>query len=315
MYDIPLQPTSYEVWMQKYQLKNAKQEPVDETPDDTLRRVARALAEQENEPDKWEELFYDAMKRGATPAGRILANAGAFEYKSGTSTINCTVSTKVGDSMEGILDAVKEAGVTLSAGCGIGYEFSTLRPRGSFVQGAGANTSGPLSFMDIFDSMCFTVSSAGGRRGAQMATFAVWHPDVKDFIQAKRQNGRLRQFNVSLLIDDEFMEAVKSNSEYPLVFPMKQSEINKGVHDRNTETYHKKRMWDLEYCKEQDYIIDDNDNLVCKVYERVNARDLWNTIMVSTYDFAEPGFLLIDRINEMNPNYFCENIRATNPCG
>ena len=149
-----------------------------------------------------------ALRRGAIPAGRITSNAGALEHKPATSTINCTVSGTIEDSMDGILEKVHEAGLTLKAGCGIGYEFSTLRPRGAFVAGAGAYTSGPMSFMDIYDKMCFTVSSAGGRRGAQMGTFDVSHPDVKDFIRAKREDGRLRQFNLSLLITDGFMEAV-----------------------------------------------------------------------------------------------------------
>ena len=122
--------------------------------------------------------------------------------------------------MDGILDKVHEAGLTLKAGCGIGYEFSTLRPKGAFVAGAGAYTSGPMSFMDIYDKMCFTVSSAGGRRGAQMGTFDVSHPDAKDFIRAKREDGRLRQFNLSLLITDGFMQAVDTDADWPLVFPV-----------------------------------------------------------------------------------------------
>src|SRR5690554_6843991 len=153
-----------------------------------------------------------------------MSNAGAEKYKPATSLINCTVSQIVKDSMEGVLDSNVQAGMTLKAGCGIGYEFSTLRPKGSFVSGAGAYTSGPLSFMDIFDAMCFTVSSAGGRRGAQMGTFDISHPDVADFIRAKRENGRLRQFNLSCLITDEFMQAVKRNGSWDLVFPASQQE-------------------------------------------------------------------------------------------
>ena len=148
------------------------------------------------------------MECGAYPAGRIISNAGASKYKPATSTINCTVSGTIEDSMTGILGSVHQAGLTLKAGCGIGYEFSTLRPSGAYVAGAGATTSGPLSFMDIFDRTCFTVSSAGGRRGAQMATFDVSHPDVLEFIKAKREDGRLRQFNLSLLISEEFINCV-----------------------------------------------------------------------------------------------------------
>ena len=169
--------------------------------------------------EHWYERFLWALRRGAIPAGRITSNAGALEHKPATSTINCTVSGTIRDSMDDILEKVHEAGLTLKAGCGIGYEFSTLRPRGAYVSGAGAYTSGPLSFMDIYDKMCFTVSSAGGRRGAQMGTFDVGHPDVMDFIRAKREDGRLRQFNLSLLVTDEFMQAVKHDPDWPLAFP------------------------------------------------------------------------------------------------
>ena len=162
--------------------------------------------------EHWYERFLWALRRGAIPAGRVTSNAGAQEHKPATSTINCTVSGTIRDSMDDILDKVHEAGLTLKAGCGIGYEFSTLRPRGAYVSGAGAYTSGPLSFMDIYDKMCFTVSSAGGRRGAQMGTFDVGHPDAMEFIRAKREDGRLRQFNLSLLVTDEFMQAVREDA-------------------------------------------------------------------------------------------------------
>ena len=174
--------------------------------------------------EHWYERFLWALRRGAIPAGRVTSNAGALEHKPATSTINCTVSGTIHDSMDDILKKVHEAGLTLKAGCGIGYEFSTLRPRGAYVSGAGAYTSGPLSFMDIFDKMCFTVSSAGGRRGAQMGTFDVGHPDAMEFIRAKRESGRLRQFNLSLLITDEFMQAVREDREWKLAFPTAQTE-------------------------------------------------------------------------------------------
>jgi ribonucleoside-diphosphate reductase alpha chain len=311
MNNVELQQTSYEIWEKKYQLKDEHQHPVDITIEDTYNRVATALAEPENNKEYWKEKFAWALCNGATPAGRIMSNAGAGQYKPATSLINCTVSQIVGDSMQDILDSVMQAGMTLKAGCGIGYEFSTLRPRGAFVSGAGANTSGPLTFMDIFDSMCFTVSSAGGRRGAQMGTFAVWHPDVEDFIKAKREDGRLRQFNLSLLIDDEFMAAVKADEKYNLVFPVKQSEIDRGL--VKAETVYKKRFWEKKYCAKQDYIVNDEDMILCKVYKQIEAKELWDTMMRSTYDYSEPGFLLIDRINEYNNNWFCEEIRATNP--
>lgn len=313
MKHIDLQQTSYEIWGKKYQLKDEHQQPVDLSIEDTYNRVATALAEPEQDKEYWKEKFAWALRNGATPAGRIMSNAGAGKYKPATSLINCTVSQIVGDGMQDILDSVMQAGMTLKAGCGIGYEFSTLRPKGAFVSGAGAHTSGPLTFMDIFDSMCFTISSAGGRRGAQMGTFAVWHPDVEDFIKAKREDGRLRQFNLSLLIDDEFMAAVKAEGKYNLVFPVKQSEVDRDL--VKAETVYKKRFWEKEYCLKQDYIINDEDMLLCKVYKQIEAKELWDTMMRSTYDYSEPGFLLIDRINEYNNNWFCEEIRATNPCG
>ena len=206
--EVPFQAVSLDIWDKKYRLKNKQGEPIDQQIDDTFKRVARALADTEENDEKrafWYDKFLWALRRGAIPAGRIISNAGALEHKPSTSTINCTVSGIVEDSMNGILEKVHEAGLTLKAGCGIGYEFSTLRPKGAFVAGAGAYTSGPLSFMDIYDKMCFTVSSAGGRRGAQMATFDISHPDVADFIKAKREAGRLRQFNLSCLITREFM--------------------------------------------------------------------------------------------------------------
>src|SRR5689334_7469659 len=231
---IPIQPASHDIWDKKYRLKSKKGEPVDGTIDDTYKRVAKALAGAETTVEKqkyWYERFLWALRRGAIPAGRITSNAGALEHKPATSTINCTVSGTITDSMDGILDKVHEAGLTLKAGCGIGYEFSTLRPRGAYVSGAGAYTSGPLSFMDIYDKMCFTVSSAGGRRGAQMGTFDVSHPDVKEFIRAKREDGRLRQFNLSLLITDGFMKAVEDDSDWPLVFPINLKEKDETALD------------------------------------------------------------------------------------
>ncbi len=306
--EIPLQPASLDIWDKKYRLKTMAGDPIDRDIDDTYRRVARALAAVEPTPEKraeWYERFLWALQNGAIPAGRIISNAGALEHKPATSTINCTVSTTVPDSMDGILRAAHEAGLTLKAGCGIGYEFSTLRPKGAFVSGAGAYTSGPLSFMDIFDAMCFTVSSAGGRRGAQMATFDISHPDVAGFIRAKRQNGRLRQFNLSCLITDEFMQAVKADAPWDLVFPANASEYE------DTEARIVWRQWPTT----EGYITNSLGQVACKVYKTIPARRLWNLIMASTYDCAEPGFILIDRINEMNNNWFCENIRATNPCG
>ncbi len=220
--DIPFQPASLDIWGTKYRLVAKDGTVVDQTMDETYRRVARALADVEAPERRTEcyDRFVWALRHGAIPAGRIISNAGALAHKPATSTINCTVSGTIEDSMDDILEKVHQAGLTLKAGCGIGYEFSTLRPRGAYVSGAGAYTSGPLSFMDIYDKMCFTVSSAGGRRGAQMGTFDVGHPDVMEFIRAKREDGRLRQFNLSLLITDEFMTAVKDDAPWRLAFPV-----------------------------------------------------------------------------------------------
>lgn len=309
---IPMQPASTDIWDKKYRLKTKQGVAVDADIDGTYQRVARALAEAEATPEKqkyWNERFLWALRRGAIPAGRITSNAGALEHKPATSTINCTVSGTITDSMDGILEKVHEAGLTLKAGCGIGYEFSTLRPKGAFVAGAGAYTSGPMSFMDIYDKMCFTVSSAGGRRGAQMGTFDVSHPDVRDFIRAKREDGRLRQFNLSLLVTDGFMQAVDTDADWPLVFPLAEAEAHEVDLDNADQV-----VW-REWPQTAGYVTRDDGLVACKVYGTVRARHLWDMIMVSTYDYAEPGFILIDKVNEMNNNWWCETIRATNPCG
>ena len=311
---IPLQATSFDIWDSKYRLKKRDGTVVDRGIDETYRRVARAISEVENTDELralWHERFLWALRRGAIPAGRIVSNAGALEHKPATSTINCTVSGIVLDSMDDILNKVHEAGLTLKAGCGIGYEFSTLRPKGAYVSGAGAYTSGPLSFMDIYDRMCFTVSSAGGRRGAQMATYDVGHPDVLEFIRAKREDGRLRQFNLSLLITREFMQAVRDDAQWTLAFPLMKPEVEQEGIDLDDPESVVWRSWPVH----DEYVTNNLGKVACKVYQSVRARRIWDVIMSSTYDFAEPGFILIDEINDMNNNWFCENIRATNPCG
>lgn len=310
---IPFQDASLDIWDKKYRLVSKHGDPIDKSMDDTYRRVARALADVESpeQREHWYERFLWALRRGAIPAGRITSNAGAQEHKPATSTINCTVSGTIRDSMDDILDKVHEAGLTLKAGCGIGYEFSTLRPRGAYVSGAGAYTSGPLSFMDIYDKMCFTVSSAGGRRGAQMGTFDVGHPDAMEFIRAKRENGRLRQFNLSLLITDDFMHAVRNDLDWQLAFPILRKEYEADKPDLKDDTKFVWRDWPYN----ENFVVNETGLVACKIYKTLPARRMWDVIMTSTYDFAEPGFILIDRVNEMNNNWFCENIRATNPCG
>ena len=312
--DIGLQDASLDIWDRKYRLQDRAGKPVDRDIADTLKRVARALSDVEDTDSarkQWYQRFLWALQNGALPAGRIISNAGAGAYKPSTSTINCTVSGNITDSMDDILQKNHEAGMTLKAGCGIGYEFSTLRPRGAYVSGAGAYTSGPLSFMDIYDKMCFTVSSAGGRRGAQMGTFDIHHPDVIDFIRAKREDGRLRQFNLSLLITDEFIEAVKSNADWSLSFPLTAKEVAESAVDLDNNP---ELIW-RPFPVTKGYVSNNRGEVACRIYKTVPARRLWDMIMASTYDFAEPGFILIDRVNQMNNNWWLENIRATNPCG
>jgi ribonucleoside-diphosphate reductase alpha chain len=312
-FDIEHQAASVDIWDKKYRLKDFSGNPIDTDIDTTFQRVAKALAtvEKQNKQEEWNEKFLWALRSGAIPAGRIMSNAGAADYKPATSTINCTVSGLIQDSMTGILDKVTEAGLTLKAGCGIGYEFSTLRPKGAYVTGAGAFTSGPLSFMDIYDKTCFTVSSAGGRRGAQMGTFDVSHPDVEEFIRVKREDGRLRQFNLSLLITEEFIKAVREDAEWPLVFPLDPSLPESKEADLEDTT---QIVW-KDWVNTDGYLTNEEGQVACKVYKVIQARKLWDLIMSSTYDYAEPGFILIDKVNEMNNNWFEENIRATNPCG
>ncbi|MBF9019711.1 adenosylcobalamin-dependent ribonucleoside-diphosphate reductase [Rhodobacterales bacterium HKCCA1058] len=263
-------PIAEQIWDMKYRLKEADGTPIDRTVEDTWRRIARALASVEKDPAYWEEKFYEALEDFKyLPAGRITAGAGTGRS---VTLFNCFVMGTIPDSMSGIFDMLKEAALTMQQGGGIGYDFSTIRPKGADVKGVAADASGPLSFMDVWDSMCRTIMSAGSRRGAMMATMRCDHPDIEDFITAKSDAARLRMFNVSVLVTDAFMEAVKADGPWELVF----------------------------------------DN---KVYRTVQARDLWNQIMQSTYDYAEPGVIFIDRINQTNNLAYCETIAATNPCG
>ncbi len=263
-------PIAEQIWDMKYRLKKADGTVVDETVEDSWRRIARSLASVENDPAAWEDRFYGALEDFKyLPAGRITAGAGTDRS---VTLFNCFVMGTIPDSLAGIFDGLKEAALTMQQGGGIGYDFSTIRPKGADVKGVAADASGPLSFMDVWDAMCRTIMSAGSRRGAMMATMRCDHPDIQDFITAKSDAARLRNFNVSVLVTDAFMEAVKADKSWNLVFDG-------------------------------------------KVYHTVEARDLWNRIMRSTYDYAEPGVIFIDRINQLNNLYYCETIAATNPCG
>jgi ribonucleoside-diphosphate reductase alpha chain len=263
-------PIAEQIWDMKYRLKQADGTPVDGTIEDTWRRIARALAEVEAEPQVWEDRFYTALEDFKyLPAGRITAGAGTGRS---VTLFNCFVMGTIPDSMGGIFEMLKEAALTMQQGGGIGYDFSTIRPKGAGVKGVAADASGPLSFMDVWDAMCRTIMSAGSRRGAMMATMRCDHPDIEAFIGAKADAARLRMFNLSVLVTDAFMDAVKADGP-----------------------------WDLKF-----------DGTV---YRRVQARDLWNRIMKGTYDYAEPGVIFIDRINQANNLSYCETIAATNPCG
>ena len=261
---------SQQIWDMKYRLKAADGTPVDKAIEDSWRRVARALAEPEADKALWEQRFYEAMEDFRfLPAGRILAGAGTGRQ---VTLFNCFVMGTIPDDMSGIFTHLREAALTMQQGGGIGYDFSTLRPRGAPVKGVGADASGPLSFMDVWDAMCRTIMSAGYRRGAMMATLACDHPDIEAFIDAKREPGRLRMFNLSVLVSDAFMTAVKEDAPWELKF--------NGT-----------------------------------VFKSLPARALWDRIMQSTYAYAEPGVIFIDRVNRLNPLHYVETIRASNPCG
>jgi ribonucleoside-diphosphate reductase alpha chain len=263
-------PIAEAIWDMKYRFKEADGTPIDGSVEDTWRRIARALAEVENDPAKWEAEFYAALEGFRfLPAGRITAGAGTGRS---VTLFNCFVMGTIPDTMEGIFTSLKEAALTMQQGGGIGYDFSTIRPKGAEVKGVAADASGPLSFMDVWDAMCRTIMSAGSRRGAMMATMRCDHPDIEAFIEAKRDPARLRMFNLSVLVTDAFMAAVKVDGPWELAFGG-------------------------------------------RVYKTVEARDLWNKIMRSTFDYAEPGVIFIDRINAMNNLGYVETIAATNPCG
>ncbi len=262
-------PISRHIWDMKYRF-SPKAGGGDVSVEDSWRRVAKALAAPEKDADHWEKVFYGALEDFKfLPAGRILAGAGTARD---VTLFNCFVMGTIADTMGGIFESLKEAALTMQQGGGVGFDFSTLRPKGADVKGVGADASGPLSFMDVWDAMCRTIMSAGSRRGAMMATMRCDHPDIEDFIAAKGDAARLRMFNLSVLVTDEFMAAVKSDAP-----------------------------WDL--CFDQ------------KVYKTVQAPVLWDQIMRSTFDFAEPGVIFIDRINRLNNLAYCEDIAATNPCG
>ncbi len=263
---------SRQIWDLKYRLKGPGITAGDETIADTWARVAGAvsLAERPDQRALWRDRFLGILQDFRfLPAGRVLAGAGSGRA---VTLFNCFVMGTVPDDMAGIFDSLKEASLTMQQGGGIGHDFSTLRPKGAEVKRVGADASGPVSFMDVWDAMCRTIMSAGARRGAMMATLRCDHPDIETFIEAKRDRDRLRNFNLSVLVTDRFMQAVKNDEPWDLVF-------------------------------------------AGKIYRTVSARGLWDRIMASTYAYAEPGVIFIDRINERNNLWYAEKIAATNPCG
>ncbi len=262
---------SEDIWNRKYRYQGKANVSKDDSINSTLMRVANACAVNEKDPKKWEKKFADVLcNMEFIPGGRIIANAGTAREE--VTMFNCYVMNKIPDSIDGIFDTVKDSALTQKQGGGVGFDFSTIRPEGSHIRGCEAESSGPISFMQVLDSTCRTIMSAGQRRGAQMGVMRCDHPDIEKFIEAKRNNAQLQMFNLSVAITEEFMQAVKND-----------------------------RDWDLKFKNE--------------VFRTIKAKDLWEKIMKSTYDYAEPGFILIDKVNEMNNMHYAEEICATNPCG
>lgn len=286
-----LEPISETVWDIKYRYRRNK--VIDRTIQDTWRRIAKAVAKVEDPSHRshWQKQFYDILENFYfLPGGRIIAGAGT---KHTVTLFNCFVMP-VSDSLVGIFEALKESALTLQQGGGVGYDFSNLRPAGFPVQHAGAVASGPVSFMRIWNAMCATMLSTGARRGAMMGILRCDHPDIEEFITAKEDPKELRHFNVSVLVTDDFMQAVKENRDWELVFP---------VEDKTERDVVMKR-WSGS-----------GEKVPCRVIRRIKARDLWQKIIKSAYDYAEPGVVFEDTINRENNLWYCEWISATNPCG
>ncbi len=280
------------IWESKYALGDASGRG-EASIDETWRRVASSVASVEPQAREWSERFYRMLRDFRfLPGGRILAGAGTTHQ---VTLFNCFVMGRIEDSMDGIFTALKEGALTMQQGGGVGYDFSTLRPSGAAARHAGTVSSGPVSFMRIWDSMCETLLSTGNRRGAMMATLRCDHPDIETFIDAKRDPRELRNFNLSVLASDAFMGAVEQDRSWPLRFPLLPDETDGA--DGECE-------WPGQ-----------TGRVPCRIYREVRARDLWQRILRATYDMAEPGLLFIDRINRENNLHYAERIDATNPCG
>jgi ribonucleoside-diphosphate reductase alpha chain len=288
---------SQHIWNTKYRWREADTVH-EQSIQQTWRRVAHALADAEpNRQKQWEERFYEVLSGFKfLPAGRIMAGAGTQRH---VTLFNCFVMGVIEDSMDGIFDGLKEGALTMQQGGGVGYDFSTLRPRGTYAHSTGGIASGPVSFMRIWNTMCSTLLSTGYRRGAMMATLRCDHPDIEEFIQAKQESSELNHFNLSVQVFDEFMQAVHADDDWPLVFPA--TDLG-ASHRPNAETLN--RRWPGK-----------SEPVPCQVVKKIKSRELWNKIMRSTYDYAEPGVLFVDRVNQLNNLWYCEYISATNPCG
>jgi ribonucleoside-diphosphate reductase alpha chain len=285
---------SRHIWDSKYRFRDGDAVH-DQTVDDSWRRIARSLASVEKSDwSLWENRFYDALRDFKfLPGGRIQAGAGTGRR---VTLFNCFVMGTIEDSMDGIFDGLKEGALTMQQGGGVGYDFSTLRPRGATAKSVGTVASGPVSFMQIWDAMCGTLLSTGARRGAMMATLRCDHPDIEAFIDAKRDSQVLRRFNLSVLVTDAFMEAVHRDQDWALVFPAED-----GIPAGSDIV---KRRWSGR-----------TEPARCRVYRRLRARELWDKLMRATYEYAEPGVLFIDRINQQNNLWYREHISSSNPCG
>ena len=285
------------VWNSKYRLRSGVRHP-EASVLDSWKRVAGAVAAAEkNDRADWSNRFRAALDGFRfLPGGRILAGAGTPHR---VTLFNCFVMGVLEDSLDGIFSALREGALTMQQGGGIGYDFSTLRPAGSHAQATGTIASGPVSFMQVWDAMCATLLSTGSRRGAMMATLRCDHPDIESFVSAKREPGLLRNFNLSVQVTDEFMQAVGRGDEWPLVFPAAQ------LDDRSLAGAPRiQRQWTGQ-----------KGAVSCTVFRALPARKLWEQIIRGAYDYAEPGVLFVDTINRQNNLAYREQLTATNPCG
>ena len=293
---MPSGELALQIWRSKYRYLGIGNESPERSIADTWRRVAKAVAGNEGEDaSSWERAFYESLQSlRFLPAGRILAGAGTHHR---TTLFNCFVMGYIEDSLEGILGQLGDAAITMQRGGGIGVDFSTLRPKGAKAIASGTTASGPVSFMNLWDAMCATLLSTGARRGAMMGTLRCDHPDIEAFIDAKRQKGVLTNFNLSVQVTDDFMQAVADDSEWTLCFPM---EVAAADGSGQVKRVH----WPGHA-----------SDTPCEEFERVSARKLWGSLMGAVYETAEPGVLFVDRINRLNNLHYRERITTTNPCG